>query len=183
MSRTIRELSWKLLSSYAMRNITKAMSKHSFISTILKALKATPGWVSQLRCSSRWPHKSQRFANISLSRPRYMASDGSGAMTHYGSFLSPDANQRSSTTWNICSVAEGRRTAWKDMMPVQISVQRQPVSCLLTFHWASYVAKPHTDEEGKLLLQQEVPTGCVRKGWMYGLSIRKGMDDSLKIKI
>lgn len=32
-----------------------------------KQVKATPGWVSQLCCSSRWPHKSQWFSNISLS--------------------------------------------------------------------------------------------------------------------
>lgn len=182
MSSTIRDLSWKLLSSYDMKNITRAKSKHSFIPTILKSVKATPGWVSQLRCSSRWPHKSQWFANISLSAMLH----GRWWVRCYDplwQLLIPRRKPKEQHHLEHLLSSRGKENCLKDVMPVQISVHMQPMSCLLTFHWASYAAKPHTDEEGKLLLQQEVPTGCIRKRWMYDLSIRKGMVKSLKIKI
>ena len=51
-----------------------------------KQVKATPGWLSQLRRSSRRPTNPSGL-QIFRPRPRYTAGDGSGAISHYGGFF------------------------------------------------------------------------------------------------
>lgn len=128
-----------------------------------KQVKATPGWVSQLRCSSRWPHKSQWLANISLSATLH----GRRWVRCYDppwQLLIPRCKPKEQHRLEHLLSSRGKESCLKDMMPVQISVRCNP--CLVSSRSTEQVTWPSLTlmRKGSFSSNRKSPQVALGKG-------------------
>lgn len=150
-----------------------------FIPTILKA---TPGWVSQLCSSRKGPHNSQWFAIANskyffLGHITWQVMDQ--VLTRCLWLLIPRRKPKEQHHLKHLLSGGEKESCLKDVVPVLIFVQMQPMSHLFTFHWAKQDTWPSPTLIGRWSYSSSRKSMLVAsKGWRYDPPIRKRMHES-----